>query len=179
MRVPFGKILSESIILMMVLSPVAARPQQRPQFVERNLPNPAPNTIQVKFAFGANAVTCRRFYLNAQEDGKIIIRGWFRGSFSIPERANHLPSEQKLELTLSCDDHSWHFTHVPEKSFLWGYWWVGTDFPPYQESLQSEDAKNYAWIKYLIVDPSDAYGFTVYRPCFYEPVAKYGLCMPN
>jgi hypothetical protein len=88
--------------------------------------------------------------------------------------------QQKLELTVSCDDHSWHFTHVPEKSFLWGYWWIGTDFPPYQESLLSEDSKNYAWLKYLIVDPSSAYGFTIYRPCFVKPPRPdQPVCVPD
>jgi hypothetical protein len=43
------------------------------------------------------------------------------------------------------------------------WWWVGTDYPPFQETFQGWPAfQDSVWIRYLIVDPL---GFFVERHC--------------
>ena len=71
----------------------------------------------------------------------------------------------------------WHFSQVPERAFLWGYWWVGTDYPPFQtEFAGSPTFKDAAWIRYLLLDPSGESGFDVYKYCPEKKNVKPGPC---
>ena len=49
---------------------------------------------------------------------------------------------------------------------LWGWWWVGTDYPPFQQVFQEDDRfKDAVWIKYLMIDPIGDEPFNVYKFC--------------
>jgi hypothetical protein len=153
------------ISVLIALASSAGRSQQLPPLLGRELPNPGHQRIEVRFALGVNAVECKRFHLTATHDGKIVIDGSFESGFTIPTKARHLPHVNKLDLVFSCGDNNWHFTQVGERAFLQGWWWVGTDFPPFQETFKSDQFKDAAWIRYLIVKPTLSSGFNVYHYC--------------
>lgn len=139
--------------------------QRRPPEIGRHLPTPAPSRIEVRFAVGDKAVRCAHFHMTAKAMGRVILDGRFTSGFEIPTNATNLPRKDALELEFKCRKHRWHFTHVGERAFLRGWWWVGTDRPPFQEAFQTPEFSDALWIRYLIVDPSLESGFTVYNVC--------------
>jgi hypothetical protein len=174
------KIHCLTVVLMLVVMAPFGRSQQRPPWVVRDLPDPGPNRINVRFALGAKAAECERFHLTAVEGGKLVLDGWFASGFDIPKKAEHLPRVDQLDLRFTCAEQSWHFANVGERAFLHGWWWVGTDFPPFQDAFQSDQFKDAAWIRYLIVDPSASSGFNVYHFCPKEQEQqKSGPCAPD
>lgn len=157
--------MTKNILSLVVLLLVAAtaEAQRRPPAIGRELPDPGPNRTEVRFALGEKTVTCKKFHLTARVEGRVIIQGKFASGFQVPSEVRALPRNNALELELKCGDHRWRFTKVPETALQSGWWWVGTDYPPFQETFQGwaifQDA---AWIRYLIVDPQ---GFFVERHC--------------
>lgn len=150
--------------LLLMLSSAGGSAQQRPEF--GRAPDPGPNRIEVRFALGEQAVTCSRFRLTARHDGRVIFRGRFAGGFEIPEYLKDLPRKDALELEFQCGHNRWHFREVPERAFLRGYWWVGTDYPPFQSEFRgSPHFRDAAWIRYLMVNPREESGFDVYKYC--------------
>jgi hypothetical protein len=140
--------------------------QLPPPVVGPNLPYPGPNRVEVRFALGAEAVTCRRFSLTGKIDGRVIIHGKFASGFELPSGVEGLPRKNALELELKCGKHRWHFSKVPETAFSPGWWWVGTDYPPFQERFQSwPELRDAVWVRYLMVDSSKDINFTVWRQC--------------
>ena len=148
------------IILMTVTLTGGA--QRRPPEIGRKLPDPGPDRIEVRFAVGDKAVKCKQFHLTAKVEGRVIVDGPFASGFQISDAAKTLPRNDALELEFKCGKHRWHFTNVGERAFLPGWWWVGTDYPPFQETFQSPQFQDAVWIRYLIVDPG---GFYVYKFC--------------
>jgi hypothetical protein len=137
--------------------------QLRPPEIGRKLPDPGPNRIEVRFALGKKAVRCEQFYLSAKVNGQIIVEGWFASGFQVPSEAKKLPENDALELEFNCGRHRWHLNGVPEAVFRASWWWVGTDYPPFQETFQGQAMfQDAAWIRYLIVDPQ---GFFFERHC--------------
>jgi hypothetical protein len=175
------KTYSRIIILgLLALASSIGQSQQLPPLLGRELPNPGRQRIEVRFALGVNAVECKRFHLTATHDGKAIMDGWFESGFTIPRKARHLPRVDKLDLVFSCAENNWHFTQVGERAFLQGWWWVGTDFPPFQETFRSDQFKDAAWIRYLIVKPTMTSGFNVYHYCPKEQEPQNsGPCAPD
>jgi hypothetical protein len=142
-----------------------AHAQQPPLAMDKDLPDPGPNRVEVRFAIGKKAVTCKRFHLVAKESGQILFHGSFHLGFEIPQNAENLPRENALELEFKCGEHHWHFTHVPERAFLHGWWWVGTDYPPFHELMRSPNLEDAIWMRYLKIDPSADSGFYLYKAC--------------
>jgi hypothetical protein len=137
--------------------------QMRPPERGRNLPNPGPNRIEVRFALGKSSLKCEYFHIEAVVEGRIIFSNRFSSGFLVPPAARDLPRNDALALNLTCGSHRWHFTKVPETVFEASWWWVGTDFPPFQETFQGwPEFEDSTWIRYLIVDPQ---GFFVERHC--------------
>jgi hypothetical protein len=151
--------------VVFVLSVAVVKGQQPPREMDKQPPNPAPNRIEVRFALGKKTVSCKKFYLSAKIDGHEIMSGSFSSGFQIPQQLANLPQRDALELELKCSGHRWHFTEAGERAFLQGYWWVGTDYPPFQESFQLPVFRDSAWIDYLIVKPTKESGFIVYKHC--------------
>jgi len=122
--------------------------------------------VEVRFAVGEKAVTCRRFSLSGKIDGRVIITGKFAAGFQLPSGVEGLSRKDALELDFKCGRHRWHFSKVPETAFSPGWWWVGTDYPPFQETFQNmRDLQDAVWVRYLIVDRSNDMGFIVERHC--------------
>jgi hypothetical protein len=153
-----------ALVLAIVAGTLPAIGQQRPPFIGPQPHDPGPNRAEVRFAMGKQPVTCKRFQLTAKAAGRTILAGSFVSGFSIPPAA--LTNHDNLDITLKCGEYKWHFSDVAPRAFLQGWWWVGTDYPPFQETFQGYDEfKDAVWIKYLIVDPTNDSGFDVYRFC--------------
>lgn len=149
--------------LLVTLTAVA---QRRPPEIGRKLPDPGPDRIEVRFALGEKAVKCKLFHLTAKTNGRVIMDGQFASGFRIPSEATRLSKDDEVELEFKCGKHRWHFTKVGKRAFLPGWWWVGTDCPPFQETFQGwPELHDAAWIRYLIVDPTKESGFNVYKSC--------------
>ena len=141
----------------------AAVAQQKPEFGRS--PNSGPNRIDVRFAFGKKAVTCENFALKAKVGQRSIMDGEYTSGFEIPAAAKDLPRNDELDLEFQCGEYHWHFANVGERAFLPGWWWIGTDYPPFQLELRAPKFKDAAWVQYLIVDPVNDSGFTIYHKC--------------
>jgi len=141
------------IVLFVVLAvPLAAVAQQRPSSADLYPSNTPANHVEVRFALGKETVTCKRYKLTAKGGGRTFLSGSFSSSFPIPPAG--LTGPDKLDITLKCGEHKWHFSDVLSQAFRHGWWWVGTDSPPFQEMLQNDESlKDAVWVKYLIVDP--------------------------
>jgi|SRR5579864_817478 len=139
--------------------------QQPPPAVGPPLPDPGLNRIEVRFAFRKEAVKCKKFHLVARADGHVLFSGSFKSGFEIPKQAENLPRRDALELEFQCSAHRWRFSNVSERAFLHGWWWVGTDYPPFNELLRSDEVKDAIWLRYLMVDPASDSGFLVYSYC--------------
>ena len=157
--------MKESMVFLSLLSLVTlmTHAQRKPEF--GSLPEPGPDRIEVRFALGERAVTCKYFHLTANVGRQVVIDGKFASGFRIPQEAKTLPRRDALELDLKCGKQHWHFTNVSERVFLRGWWWVGTDYPPFQTEFQGPRFQDAAWIHYLITDPVNDSGFDVYKAC--------------
>jgi hypothetical protein len=153
-----------AVVLALAAGGLTASAQQRPPSADKYPPNPPANHVEVRFALGKEAVTCKRFKLTVKGRERTILSGSFTSSFSIPPTA--LTSPDKLDITLQCGEHKWHFPEVLPQAFQQGWWWVGTDYPPFQENFQEDERfKDALWIKYLTADPIGAEPFSVYKFC--------------
>lgn len=153
-----------ALLLGVAAGIIPARAQQRPPFIGPQPPDPGPNRLEVRFAIGQQPVACKRFELTARVGGKTILAGSFASGLPLPPAA--LANHDKLDIALKCGEHKWHFSEVPPRAFLQGWWWVGTDYPPFQETFRGyEEFKDAIWIKYLVVDPTNDSGFNVYKFC--------------
>jgi hypothetical protein len=137
--------------------------QQRPSSPDQYPPNPPANHVEVRFAIGKEAVTCKRFRLTVKVGEQTILAGSFASGFSIPSAAS--TNNDMLDVEINCGKHKWHFSDVGPRALRQAWWWVGTDYPPFQETFQTERFKDAVWIKYLIVDPINDEGFDVYKFC--------------
>jgi hypothetical protein len=156
--------LSKIALLAFVGVPLVAVAQQRPSSANQYPPNPPANHVEVHFAMGKQTVTCKHFKLTIKGGEQTILTGTFASGFSIPPAA--LTSPDKLDITLQCGERKWHFPEVLPQAFRQGWWWVGTDYPPFQELLQNDESlKDALWVKYLIVDPIGGEPFYTYKFC--------------
>ena len=128
-------------------------------------PDPGPGRIEVRFAIGEKTLTCDRFHLVVRSKGRLLIDGYFQRGFQIPNGAKALPRRDSVDVDVRCGESHWHFQDVGERAFLKGWWWIGTDYAPYQERLRGPQFAKDAWVKYLIVEPTDESGFMVFRAC--------------
>lgn len=158
------KIHEIAFALFAILSPVM-QAQRRPPAIEWKFPDPGENRIEVRFAIGDKALQCAHFHLSASFDGRVIMNGRFSSGFQIPKQAKILPHRDAVDLDIRCGAYRWHFKDVGERAFLKGWWWVGTDYPPFQETLQDPRFQDAAWIQYFIVDPVEESGFYFYHMC--------------
>ena len=141
-----------AVVLALAAGVLTASAQQRPSSADQYPPAPPANHVEVRFALGKETVTCKRFKLTATGGGRTILSGSFASNFPIPPAA--LTSPDKLDITLQCGEHKWHFSEVLPQAFRHGWWWVGTDNPLFQAMLQNDESlKDAVWVKYLIVDP--------------------------
>jgi hypothetical protein len=153
-----------ALILTVVAWTLPAVSQQRPSSADQYPPAPAANHVEVLFAMGRQAVTCKRFDLTVKAGAQAILAGKFASSFSIPPAG--LTNNEMLDVEIKCGGRKWHFSNVGPRALRRGWWWVGTDYPPFQETFQDSDRfKDAVWIRYLMVDPIGDEPFQVYKFC--------------
>jgi hypothetical protein len=147
--------------------------QQKPALGRR--PTARPQKIEVRFAKGTETVTCDTFYMHATVSGKPIISGFFERGVDVP-RINEADFSKKTAVVdLGCGHESWHFVDVPVGAFVSGWWWVGTDFPPFQAEFSGNKFDKCKMINYLMVDPEGSLGFDLFNTI---PVSSRNLKTP-
>lgn len=137
-----------------------------PLFAQRkseNMPDPGPNTIAVRFASGEQTVSCRTFALNVERDGKVLIHGRFTSGFQLPAELSPTSFDEKIKIMVACGKHEWVFSHVPSHALRPGWWWIGTDYPPFQSEFGGEKFAKCRVIRYLIADPTHHEGFDYFE----------------
>jgi hypothetical protein len=153
------------VLLFVAFSALTVEPQQ-PPYPERRLPELAPNRIEVRFAVGEKAVRCKQFHLTAKVGTHVVLAGYFSNGFYITPNLRNLPQNDALDLELRCGKFKWHFSGVGERAFLTGWWWVGTDYQPFQQTFKHwQQLKDAVWVRYLIVNPNHESGFVIYKFC--------------
>lgn len=152
------------LVVLSTLLSVEATPAQRPPATGRPS-DPGLDRIEVRFAVGEKAVTCDYFELSAKANRHTIVSGRFRTGFHIPSKVRRLPNQVTIELNVSCGRNSWHFSKVSKRVFLRGWWWIGTDYPPYHNEFQGPQFQDTVWVKFFITYPIDDSGFVMYKAC--------------
>ena len=168
------------IAMLFVACSISIWTQQPPDFFDEQPKAPPPNTIEVRFAIGQNALLCDHFQLLVKDHRKILINGLFSSRFQLPTSSGIFIHRDSLDMRISCGAYHWHFQHAPRRIFLSGWWWIGTDYPPFQRAFREPLFDDAAWVQYLIVDPSADSGFSIYHRC---PIAlqsqQPGPCFPD
>lgn len=160
--------IASLILIVIALAAGIALGQIPPPELGKQPGPPADNRVEVRFALNKKAVKCKHFYLSAKYEGEEFFSGEFSSGFQIPTDIRYYPREDDFELEIKCNNHRWYFKEVPFPALSQGYWWVGTDKPPFIWNLDWPKFKDFAWINYLIVDPTHKVGFTVYKGCPYD-----------
>ena len=156
---PIRAFLLVTALITAAMIPSSA--QRKPDFLDKQAPDPGPNRIEVRFALGDKPLLCHSFGVTAKSAGKVIFSGRFVSGFEIPRLLKNLPATMDMELSLVCGSQHWTFQQVGGRAFLPGWWWVGTDFPPFQEEFQGEKYKNAASVRYFMVRPTKESGYDV------------------
>jgi hypothetical protein len=153
-----------ALVFAVAVGTLPAVSQQRPSSTEKRPPDPPPNHVEVRFALGKQPLTCKQFEITIKGGDRTILNGSFESGFSVPEATSTYRG--LLDVVIKCGDQRWHFPEVGKWSLQQGWWWVGTDYPPFQEMLQNDKTfKDAVWVKYLIVDPTNDEVFYVYKFC--------------
>lgn len=126
------------------------------------LPDAPPNQVEVRFSVDKKAVTCDQFSLKVAQGNKSIVDGKFGSSFDLPagEPKSAAPA---LEVTIGCSGYVWHFDRMPTAIFQRGWWFVGTDYPPFQSGFSCPKFANFRLIRYVQFIRNDGKGFNYYE----------------
>jgi hypothetical protein len=153
-----------AVVFALAAGAFTASAQQRPPYGAQYPPDPPANHVEVRFALGKETLTCKHFDLTIKGGEQMLLKGSFASSFTIPSAASTYHG--LLDVEIKCGQHKWHFPEVGKWSLQQGWWWVGTDYPPFQEMFQDRDPfKDALWVRYLAVDPIGGEPFQVYKVC--------------
>jgi hypothetical protein len=156
-RHPIKKQVALSLLLMSASSFAQRKPDQG------SLPDPGQNTIAIRFASGDRTASCRSFALRVERDGKVLIEGRFTSSFKLPADLPATSFDEKIKVNVSCGKHDWSFSHVPSHALRQGWWWIGTDYPPFQSEFGGDKFAKCRIIRYLITSPTQHEGFDYFE----------------
>lgn len=126
------------------------------------LPDASPNSVEVRFALDKKAVTCDQFSLKVSQENRVVLDGKFGSSFALPPGEPKAP-KPALEVTIGCAGYVWHFDRVPTAMFDRGWWFVGTDYPPFQKDFSCAKFANFKLLRYLQFVRSGGKGFDYYE----------------
>ena len=124
-------------------------------------PNVGPNRVEVRFAIGKRAVRCSTFALSIRNGQEEVLAGRFRSGFTL--RGLPSPTLGELSVRIACGKHRWQFNRVPISALSQGWWWVGTDSPPFQAEFSGGRFRRCRAIRYLIVRPEKREGFDFFE----------------
>jgi hypothetical protein len=166
MKMQNSNMINVCVLFAVLLIQISVQAQMPPDPIGRKLPDFGPDRIEVRFAYNKKTINCEVFHLIAKAEGKTIIDSDFNCGFNIPPEAKALTRDDDLDLDFQCGTYHWYFTKVGKRAFLPGYWWVGTDYPPfYDRQFQTRQYRDALWVKYLLIDPSIESGYTVWKKC--------------
>ncbi len=120
----------------------------------------------MRFVIDDKPLKCDQFRLTAKVGDITLVPGKFVSNLQIPNSAQTLPRNDAVDIRIECGEHRWHFTHVGERAFLRGWWWIGIDYAPFGPAFRYwPELQDAAWVRYLIVEPLEESGFTMFRYC--------------
>ncbi len=125
------------------------------------LPDTLPNRVEVRFAVDKKAVTCDQFSLKINQGNKSILDGEFGSGFDLPRGPKSATTP--LEVTIGCAGYVWHFDRVPTAMLERGWWFVGTDYPPFQKDFSCPKFANFRLIRYVQLVRNQGNGFDYYE----------------
>lgn len=125
-------------------------------------PDPGPNRVQVRFAVDKRPIACKTFSLTVSQAGKTLVSGRSSSGFHLPAGVEQ-PNSGELKILLRCGKQQWHFNNVPARALSRGWWWVGTDYPPFQSEFGGPKFELCKSIRYLLVEPTGEEGFDVFE----------------
>jgi hypothetical protein len=157
----YGQQIRHTAACFLFATAISSLSQRKPDLGIR--PEPGPNRLEVRFASGEKALTCRLFSLRIERSGRVLVDGKFTSGFQLPTGEVEPSFEEKLDVQVSCGEHLWHFSRVPSGALVQGWWWVGTDYPPFQSEFGGQKFANCRAIRYLIVDPTHHAGFDYFE----------------
>lgn len=126
------------------------------------LPDAPANRVEVRFAVDKKPVTCDQFSLKIEQGGRTIRDANFNSAFDLPVGEPKSP-EPLLTITIGCAGYIWHFDHVPTGAMQRGWWFVGTDYPPFQSDFSCPKFAQYRLLRYLQFVRNDGSGFDYYE----------------
>jgi hypothetical protein len=132
-------------------------------------PAPKANQVEVRFARAEKAFLCNSFFLEMKDSDRTLLRGRFHSAFSIPSLSFAPSVDRTLNVYIKCAENEWKFSRVPSAALQQGWWWVGTDVPPFQPEFGEKFSKCKE-IFYLIVDPTKRDGFDYFET--FPPTTK-------
>jgi len=149
------------ITTCVLLAAISSSAQQMPVF--GSTPDPGADRVEVRFAIGTHPVTCRRFFLEVRREGKVLVEGDFSSGFKLSADGSKTSSSGQLDVRIGCGKYRWHFSEVPSRALSQGWWWVGTDHPPFQSEFEGPKFARCHDIRYMIVHPTNQEGFDYFQ----------------
>jgi hypothetical protein len=146
-----------NIALCLVLASLSSPAQRKPELGSR--PDPGLGRVEVRFALGKNAVTCKEFSLTVTRNGETLIDGRFSSGFQLPSASSKLQPEETINVQIACAKQQWRFSQVPGTALSQGWWWVGTEYPPFDAEYRNPRFAKCRVIRYLKVDGTGQLGF--------------------
>ncbi len=121
-----------------------------------------PNRIEVRFAVDKKAITCDQLSLKVKQGDQFLINGSFASEVDLPPG---VPKNAKpaLDVTIGCAGYVWHFDRVPAAILQRGWWFVGTDYPPYQSDFDCPKFASFQLIRYVQFVGNDGKGLDYYE----------------
>jgi hypothetical protein len=126
------------------------------------LPDALPNRVEVRFAVDKKAVTCDQLSLKVKQGDQFLINGGFAAGFDLPPGVPKSP-KPALDVTIGCEGYVWHFDRVPTAMLQRGWWFVGTDYPPFQGDFTCPKFANFQLIRYVQFVRNDGQQFEYYE----------------
>jgi hypothetical protein len=121
-----------------------------------------PNRIEVRFAVDKKAVTCDQLSLKVKQGDQMLLKGEFGSGFDLPPGVPKSP-KPPLDVTIGCAGYVWHFDRVPTAMLQRGWWFVGSDYPPFQQEFSCPKFAEFRVIQYVQFVRNDGQGFTYYE----------------
>ena len=141
------------------------------------LPDAPPNRVEVRFAVDKKTVTCDQFSLKLSQQNRTLLEGSFGSGFNLPPGEPKSP-KPALDVTVGCAGYIWHFDQVPTAMLSRGWWFVGTDYPPFQGEFSCPKFTNFRLVRYVQFVRNDGASVD-----YYETVPKSadnsGVCSAN
>jgi hypothetical protein len=162
------------LVIPLLLLAASSFAQRRPEMGD--IRDPGSNRVEVRFALGDRTVSCRWFSLNLERGGRVLINGKFRSGFLLPADLSATSFDEKIRVQVTCGKQMWSFSDVPSYALRQGWWWIGTDYPPFQSEFGGDKFAKCQVIRYLISYPMKHEGFDYFETTPTTLVGGKGAC---